>query len=93
MSNRAPFGIIPGSYYAFCDLCAARNFGHTMLVNYRNQFVCTDCYEDRHPQDMLMAVKENRLPPIIRRKQDTVLAASDINVYDPTTKNIYGEPL
>lgn len=91
MSDQAPSGIRNGDYYAFCDICGYRYFGMTMLVNWRNQFVCTECYEDRHPQDILIAVKEVRKVPVAR--PDTTLPATTINVYDPTTQNMYGEDL
>ncbi len=69
MSDEAPTGVRLGDWYAFCDVCGRRFFGSTLLVRWDNVIVCSDDFEDRHPQDFVKSYKDTRTPPLIRPDQ------------------------
>jgi hypothetical protein len=94
MSIEAITGIQQNDWYAICDICAMRFFGSTMLVNYRNEFVCTQCFEHRHPQEFIPPVRTDKMaPPISRPDVDegTKLPLAQPPYIATTTSQIYGE--
>ena len=84
-------GIRNGDWYAKCDRCAGRFFGSTMKVQWDNLFVCTSCYEERHPLDMPQKLpEENMTPPNVRSQSYDDTSAEFTSVEAAQSENWYG---
>lgn len=75
-------GIKYGDWYAHCQRCAGRFFGSTMLVDWKNLFVCTDCFEEKHPQDDIPSRIDQRIPP---RVSTTTFVGQNTLLAEPAT--------
>ncbi|KKN42604.1 hypothetical protein LCGC14_0711540 [marine sediment metagenome] len=50
---------IPGEPWFLCEICGFRRRRSQIRKNWKNQKVCADtCYEPKHPQLSIRAVKE-----------------------------------
>jgi hypothetical protein len=51
---------------AICDRCGFKFKASKLQKEWDNLYVCRQCYEERHPQDFLKAVKDPQKVPIVR---------------------------
>lgn len=57
---------VAGDYNAQCDNCG-RGFKFSALKKrWDNAWTCPDCWEPRHPQDFVRAVRDNPSVPVAR---------------------------
>jgi hypothetical protein len=54
----------PGDYLVMCELCAINYYRSECRKNWKGQIVCDDCYEERHPQELI------KTRPDIARPED-----------------------
>lgn len=54
------------SYRVLCDRCAFHYKDHELQETWDGFMVCSKCYETRHPQDMIKAVKDQKPLPYVR---------------------------
>lgn len=67
-----PTGYVAGTWKACCDRCGF-NFRNTQLrLEWTGLRVCRDCFEERHPQDMIRGVADRQAPPWVRPEPDPV---------------------
>lgn len=57
MSKR-PTGFISGDWNAICDSCGFTFLASELRQKYDNAFVCSGCWEPRHPQELLRTRKD-----------------------------------
>lgn len=59
-------GYIAGTWKACCDRCGF-NFRNTELrLEWTGLRVCRECFEYRHPQDLIQGVADRQSPPWVR---------------------------
>jgi hypothetical protein len=63
-----------GDWNAICDRCGFKYKASDLSMEWDNLFVCHKCYEDRHPQDFLKAVKDSQRVPIVRPEPKDIFA-------------------
>lgn len=89
MTKVASQGIKNGSWYATCPVCGGRYFATELRARPKDGLmVCSDDWEDIHPQDHIPAVVENRKTPWSQPEPSTDW--EPITPYDPTSGNDYG---
>ena len=60
---RSTSAVVVGTYNAICDECGWKYKANEMRKRWDNAFVCSPCWETRHPQDFLRSVKEKQRVP------------------------------
>jgi predicted amidophosphoribosyltransferase len=55
-----------GDYNGICDSCGKKFKFSTLKQTWQGFFVCKKCYEPRHPQDFVRAVKDKQQVPNVR---------------------------
>ncbi len=90
MSTTATRGGSVGDWYAHCDVCGRRFFGSTMRMRYDSLFVCDQDWEERHPQEIIKAVTENRNVPISRPEPAETAEALNDPITNNNADNWYG---
>lgn len=64
--RREPVGYIAGTWKATCDRCGF-NYRNTQLrLEWTGLRVCHDCFDERHPQDLIVARPDRQAPPWVR---------------------------
>jgi len=61
-----------GAWNVICDRCGFKFKSDKCRIEWDNLFVCKKCYEERHPQDFLKAVKDDMKVPIVRPRPTDV---------------------
>jgi len=55
-----------GDYNVICDQCGFKFKASECKMQWNNLFVCSECYEERQPQDFVRGLKDNQQVPIPR---------------------------
>lgn len=55
-----------GDWNAYCDICGRRHKASELKDNWKHEKVCSDCWEPRHPQELLRVPKDNPAVPWAR---------------------------
>ena len=50
---------VPGAWNAVCDRCGLKKKSFMLKEEWTGLRVCKDCYEVRHPQDLIRVPKED----------------------------------
>lgn len=58
--------LILGSWNAICDRCGFKYKSFQLKQEWTGQMVCTDCWEPRHPQDLIKIPKDDQSIPWAR---------------------------
>lgn len=66
--TRSP-GFISGDHWLQCDRCGFDIYASTAQKEWSGAVVCTECFETRHPQDLLKAVPERIAPTGLIRSE------------------------
>lgn len=59
-----------GQWKAVCDRCGLDFKARELRLEWTNLRVCGDCWEPRHPQDMLKGKADRQAPPWTRPDQE-----------------------
>lgn len=60
-------GYEPGNYWVICDRCGFKRRINTVRKEWNGLLVCfPECWEPRHPQDFVRAVRDKQRVPIAR---------------------------
>lgn len=73
-----------GDHNAICDVCGFKYKFSQLLKNWQNLYVCKKCWEPRHPQDFVRAVKDRQSVPVSRPRNLTNFVAE--TSWNETTK-------
>lgn len=73
-----------GKWLVICDRCGFKRMSDEVIKTWDNLIVCkptikTGCYETRHPQDFVRAVKEDPSVPYTRSQPADVFTDVEIN--------------
>lgn len=55
--------LIWGTWNAICDRCAFKKKAFELRKEWTGQMVCKDCFEHRHPQDLIKVPKDTQSVP------------------------------
>ena len=55
-----------GDYNAYCDICGRKHKASELKENWKHEKVCNDCWEPRHPQELLRVPKDDPHVPWAR---------------------------
>lgn len=55
-----------GQWKAECDRCGRWFKSGQIRLEWTGLRVCRDCWEPRHPQDLVQGVKDRQAPPWVR---------------------------
>jgi hypothetical protein len=55
-------GYKPGDHWAVCDRCGFDFRSSKLRKEWTGAIVCSNCWEPRHPQDFIRAVKDDQSP-------------------------------
>lgn len=74
----------PGRYFQICDICGLRKYNTETRKNWKNQIVCADtCWEPKHPQLEIKAIRDNQAVPNPRPEgTDVELSPGDVTADD-----------
>jgi hypothetical protein len=61
-----------GDWNVWCESCGFKFKSSELRKRWDNFMVCPDCWEIRHPQDMIRSVKEKPAPPFSRPRNDDI---------------------
>jgi len=61
---------VSGSWNAICDRCAFKFKANDLRDEWTGRKVCAECWEPRHPQDLIRVPKEEISPPWARPEVD-----------------------
>lgn len=61
-----------GEWWAICDRCALKKYASELREEWTGYRVCKDCFETRHPQDLLPAPTPESTIPWSRPEPDDV---------------------
>lgn len=69
-----------GDYYVICDICGLQYYRSECKKNWKQQIVCKQCYESKHPQLDVKTVPErmevaDARPPV----PETMMVAADVD--------------
>lgn len=56
----------PGDYWIVCDECGLDYRKSETRKRYDNAIVCKDCWEPRHPQEFVRAIRDRQTVPYSR---------------------------
>lgn len=62
----------PGDWNAICDICGFRFKASQLRKNWKNEMVCADDYETRHPQEFIRVRPERISVPWARPEGEDV---------------------
>jgi hypothetical protein len=69
---------VPGSWNVICDRCGLKHKSHQLKKEWTGLMVCCDCYETRHPQDLLRVTRDEQSTPWSRPEStDTFVYVGD----------------
>jgi len=77
-----------GTYNAICDRCGTDYKARQLKLEWTGLRVChgpgtNDCWEERHPQDLLRGKKDDQAPPWTRpRGEEIELEVGDVTPED-----------
>jgi len=81
---------ISGSWNLICDSCSIKYKATTAKQRWDGFIVCPNCYEQRHPQDFVLAKQDKITVPYIRPPNDIfIIVAYRIYVDDGYVLNGY----
>ena len=73
----------PGDNYFLCPVCGFKVRVSKGRMRWDKVFVCLDCWEPRHPQEMVRARADKIKPDIsVPEPTDTFIEVTDITVDD-----------
>ena len=52
-----------GDWNAVCYECGAKFKASMLVQNWKKAYVCSQCFEPRHPQDFVRGVPDAQAPP------------------------------
>lgn len=55
-----------GDWVAVCDKCGFKRYASTMKTQWDDLFVCPECFDIRHPQDLIEGIPDDQSVPIAR---------------------------
>lgn len=61
---------VSGTYSAICDECGFKFKATDLRMRWDNMFVCSKCWEPRHPQDFVRSRVDNQRVTIARPDED-----------------------
>lgn len=75
---------IPGEWNVICDRCGFKRKSSQVVKTWDNFIVCSPiiksgCFETRHPQDFVRAVKDDQTVPFVRREPAEVFTNVAVN--------------
>lgn len=73
-----------GDYNAICDGCGFKYKFSALRKDWQGFYMCHKCWEPRHPQDFVRAVKDRQSVPVARPQDLTNFAAE--TSWNDTTK-------
>jgi len=69
-------GYVKGDWRATCSLCGGSFLASQLRRHWQGQYRCSTCWEERHPQDFVRAVREDQSVPWSQPQWQT-----DIDLY------------
>ena len=75
----------PGDWKVKCDKCGMTRYASECNLDWQNLFLCSGCWEPRHPQDFVMAVLDDQSVPIAR--PDVVSSMGETTVKVSAVRN------
>ena len=67
------------SYKVICDRCGFEYKDHELTEDWEHKMVCGDCFEHRHPQDLIYPVRDQLPLPYTRPEKFDFSIEVDIN--------------
>ncbi len=67
-----PTGYVAGTWLAVCDRCGFTHRNTQLRLEWTGLRVCADCFEVRHPQDMIQGVADRQAPAWVRPEPEPV---------------------
>ena len=67
---------ISGEWNLICDVCSIKYKAKKAKQRWDGFIVCPNCYEQRHPQDFVLAKQDKITVPYIRPPNDTFITVA-----------------
>jgi len=61
--RREAEGYVAGTWKAQCQRCGFNHRNTELRLEWTGLRVCSECFEERHPQDMLQGREDRQAPP------------------------------
>lgn len=73
-----------GEHNVFCDRCGFKFKSSELRKEWQGFMVCSECWEPRHPQELIRAIADKPAPPWSRPRND-MLSTSTPTYYVAST--------